>query len=180
MEAVTVGSSALKAERLFTYADYQEWELDEGERYELIDGVACAMSAPNAVHQEIVAILTAKFYNFLEGKPCKVYPAPYDVRLFYEEDESDDTVVQPDLSVICAEIVSPPNTFVEMARKFDLYRKAGVREYWLVTPEAQALLVYGFEGKEIITRSYGPAETARSGIFPGLEIPLKTVFPEQP
>jgi hypothetical protein len=91
----------VKEDRLWTYRDYREWDLEEGERYEIIYGVAYAMSAPNDKHQAILAALTAKFYTFLEGKPCKVRPAPYDVRLFYEEDESDDTVVQSDLTVIC-------------------------------------------------------------------------------
>jgi hypothetical protein len=61
------------------------------------------MSAPTDKHRSIQAALTAKFFNFLEGKPCKVRPALYDVRLFYEADESDDTVVQPDVTVICDE-----------------------------------------------------------------------------
>jgi Uma2 family endonuclease len=88
-----ISDALLKEERRWTYRDYREWDLKEGERYEIIYGVAYAMSAPNAYHQSILMALAARFYNFLEGKPCKVYPAPYDVRLFYEEDESDDMVV---------------------------------------------------------------------------------------
>jgi Uma2 family endonuclease len=182
-------------EKYFTYAEYKEWELAEGERYELINGVAYAMSAPAMYHQSILTALTAKFYNFFEGKPCKVYAAPIDVRLFYEEDESDDTVVQPDLTVICdgkkrgpescrgapdlvVEILSPSNTAIEMARKFALYPEAGVREYWVVSPEPKTLLTYRFRGAEIITRAFGRADTAAAGIFPGLEIPLEQVFAE--
>ena len=92
-----------KEKRHFTYADYKEWELAEGERYELIYGEAYAMAAPNTRHQEILGAIFTQFYNYLQGKPCKVYPAPFDVRLFYAEDESDDTVVQPDITVICDE-----------------------------------------------------------------------------
>jgi Uma2 family endonuclease len=90
----------IEEDRLWTYRDYREWDLKEGERYEIIYGIAYAMSALNAYHQSILVALAANFYNFLQGKPCKVYPAPFDVWLFYEEDESDDTVVQPDLTVI--------------------------------------------------------------------------------
>ena len=128
-----------KEERIFTYADYKEWELDEGERYELIYGEAFAMSGPNTKHQVIFRELFGQFYNYLHGKPCQVFPAPYDVRLFYEEDESDDTVVQPDIAVVCdekkrgsegcrgapelvVEILSPTNTTLEMERKFKLYQ----------------------------------------------------------
>jgi len=120
------------------------------------------MSAPNARHQEILVALTSQFYNYLQGKPCKVYPAPFDVRLFYEEDESDDTVVQPDITVICdekkrgaegcrgapdlvIEILSPSNTAIEMERKLKLYQDAGVREYWIVDPENNGVTVYRFQ-----------------------------------
>jgi Uma2 family endonuclease len=84
----------------WTYADYKDWELKPRERYEIIHGEAYAMSAPNAQHQSMLTELLKQIAVFLTGKPCKVYPAPFDVRLFYEEDESDDTVVQPDISVI--------------------------------------------------------------------------------
>ena len=89
-----------KEERHFTYVDYKEWELDEGERYELINGEAFAMASPSARHQAVLVELTSQFHAYLRGKPCKVFPSPFDVRLFYEEDESDDTVVQPDIMVI--------------------------------------------------------------------------------
>jgi Uma2 family endonuclease len=186
---------SIEDEKYFTYAEYKAWELAEGERYELIDGVAYAMSAPSMYHQSILTVLTAKFYNYFEGKPCKVYAAPIDVRLFYEEDESDDTVVQPDLTVICdekkrgpegcrgapdlvVEILSPSNTAIEMARKFDLYRRAGIQEYWVVSTEPKTLISYRFQGEKIVTRAFGSADTAAAGIFPGLEIPLEPVFAE--
>jgi Uma2 family endonuclease len=97
-------ADALEAQdekRRFTYKDYKEWELAQGERFELIYGEAYAMAAPSAYHQTILAELIVQFGGYLRGKPCKVYPAPFDVRLFYEEDDGDDTVVQPDLSVVC-------------------------------------------------------------------------------
>jgi hypothetical protein len=161
--------------------------------------------------------LGADFHLFFRGKPCKVYPAPFDVRLFYEEDESDDTVVQPDLTVICdvqvasgdvvqpaslhsrtegthekkpgpeggrgapdlvVEILSPSNTALEMERKFELYRQAGVREYWVIAPEHKTLHAYRFETGQIGTRSYGSSDTAQVEIFPGLAIPLEPVFAE--
>jgi len=179
----------------WTYADYKAWELKPGERYEIINGEAYAMSAPNAFHQSMLMELGKQFAVFLTGKPCKVYPAPYDVRLFYEEDESDDTVVQPDLSVICdkekrgkegcrgapdfvAEILSPSNTAIEMQRKFNIYREAGVREYWVLDGEYKTLTVYLFGGEKIISRTYGEKETAPVAVLDGLVIELKPVFTE--
>jgi Uma2 family endonuclease len=181
--------------RKWTYADYKAWELKPGERYEIIYGEAYAMSAPNAAHQEILTELLKQFAVFLTGKPCKVYPAPYDVRLFYEEDESDDTVVQPDLTVICdpekrgpegcrgapdlvAEILSPSNTAIEMQRKFNLYHTAGVREYWVLDKEAKTLTVYIFDGEKLISRTYGEKDKAPVSVLNGLSIELAPVFTE--
>jgi len=183
----------LKEDRKFTYADYKEWELKPGERYEIIYGEAYAMSAPNFTHQQIVTMLTGEFYAFLKGKPCRVIAPPFDVRLFYEEDESDDTVVQPDLVVVCdreklgpeacrgapdlvVEILSPSNTKTEMNRKFKLYQEAGVREYWVVDPETKSITVHLFQENKIITHTYGSTGTAPVSILPGFEITLDDVF----
>jgi Uma2 family endonuclease len=177
----------------FTYADYKTWELKPGERYELIDGIAYAMSAPNDRHQAILMELARQIANFLVDKPCKVRPAPYDVRLFYEEDESDDVVVQPDISVICdeskrgsegcrgapdlvVEILSPSNTAIEMQRKLELYRDAGVREYWIVNPDRGAVTAYRLEGGRYVTQFYRAADRVRSAALPGLELALDAVF----
>jgi len=179
----------------WTYADYKDWELKPGERYEVIYGEAYAMSAPNAFHQAMLMELSKQFANFLTGKPCKVYAAPFDVRLFYEEDESDDTVVQPDLTVICdkekrgkegcrgapdlaVEILSPSNTAIEMQRKFNVYRDAGVREYWVLDGEKKALTVYLFEGEQFISRTYGEKDKVPVAVLNGLSIELEPVFAE--
>ena len=183
----------LKDKRKFTYADYKEWELKPGERYEIIYGEAYAMSAPNSLHQEILMELASQFHTFLRGKPCRVYPAPFDVRVFYEEDESDDTVVQPDITIICdkekrgeegcrgapdlvVEILSPSNTAIEMQRKFELYQKAGVREYWVVDPKNKELTVHLFKEDAIESRAYGSSGTVPVSILSGLNITLDEVF----
>jgi Uma2 family endonuclease len=188
-------STALKDDQLFTYADYKEWELAPGERFELIYGEAYAMSAPNAYHQSILMELGRQFANYLAGKPCKVYPAPYDVRLFYAEDESDDTVVQPDSTVICdekkrgaegcrgapdfvAEILSPSNSAIEMERKFGLYREAGVLEYWVIDPEHKTVYAYRFKDGTIFPQTFRREDAAKVGIFRDLAIVLEPVFAE--
>jgi len=192
-----MGSALRKeeAEIRYTYADYKDWELKEGERYELIDGVAYAMSAPNAYHQLIAGELFRQIANYLAGKPCKAYPAPFDVRLFYEEDESDNTVVQPDISIVCekekrgpegcrgapdfvAEILSPGNTAIEMEGKFQLYRDAGVREYWVLNPKNKTLKTHFFADGEIHIRTYTATDKAGVGIFPGFAVDLEPVFAE--
>jgi len=191
-----MASSALayKEEHKWTYAEYKEWELKPGERFELIDGVAYAMSASNTEHQEISMTLAGEFYAFFKDKPCRPFAAPFDVRLFYEEDESDDTVVQPDVVVVCdpkklgtegcrgapdlvIEILSPSNTAIEMIRKMNLYREAGVREYWVIDPVHKLVETYCFEGEHYNLLLLRMGDTLRSKIFPDLEIPLETLFP---
>ena len=184
-----------KEERYFTYAEYKEWELEEGERFELINGEAFAMSGPNIKHQEILGELFSQFHAYLRSKPCKVYPAPCDVRLFYEEDDSDDTVVQPDILVVCdkgklgpeacrgapdlvIEILSPSNSAIEMERKLKLYQYSGVREYWVVDPEHKGLTVYIFQKDTIGVKIYKGTDTVTVSIFPDLRIALEQVFAE--
>jgi Uma2 family endonuclease len=180
-------------ERRFTYADYKAWELDEGERFELIEGTAYALAAPNDFHQAILTELVRQMANYLHGKPCKLRPAPYDVRLFYAEDESDDTVVQPDISVICdekkrgpegcrgapdlvVEVLSPSNIAEEMVRKFNLYMKAGVREYWIVEPKSQTVQSFVLENGAYTGTVYDSGAVLPSAIFEGLSISLQDVF----
>jgi len=181
--------------RRFTYADYKDWDLKEGDRYELIRGEAFAMSSPNTRHQVVSREICGQLYNYLRGKPCQMFAAPFDVRLFYEEDESDDTVVQPDIMVVCdkskigdegirgapdlvIEILSPSNTAIEMEEKRCLYRDAGVREYWMVDPKNNRVTVYSFRDDGILTETYESADTAPVGIFPGFGIALDQVFAE--
>jgi Uma2 family endonuclease len=200
---VVGAAETLNEKQHFTYGDYKKWELAQGERYELIYGEAYpiryddvhGMAGPSAYHQSILMELAKQIAVYLTGKPCKVYPAPFDVRLFYEEDESDDTVVQPDISVVCdekkrgkegcrgapdlvIEILSPSNTAIEMQRKFDLYREAGVREYWVVDPEHKGVHSHVFRDGQIFTRVFGHKGKAPADIFSGLEIELEPVFEE--
>jgi len=177
----------------WTYKDYKEWELKPGERFELIDGVAYEMAAPNTEHQRINMILSGEFYNYFKDKTCQPFAAPFDVRLFYEEDESDDTVVQPDLVVVCdpeklgpegcrgapdlvIEILSPSNTAIEMHRKLNLYRDAGVPEFWIVDPEEKLVEMFRLENDRYVPRILRMGDTLISVKFPGMEIPLDVLF----
>jgi Uma2 family endonuclease len=185
-----------KEERRFTYADYKDWELAVGERYELVYGEAFAMAGHNTRHQAILRELFGQFYNYLRGKPCQVFVSPYDVRLFYEEDESDDTVVQPDIMVVCdknkigpegcrgapdlvIEILSPSNTAIEMERKFSLYQEAGVREYWIVDSKNNILRVHCFRDSAVLTNKYKSPDMVPVAVLPGFSIALEQVFEER-
>ena len=105
--------------RRYTYADYLTWEGPQ--RYELLGGEAFMMSSPSVAHQALLMGLSLDFGNWLQGKPCRVFAAPLDVRLFPKEDKSDRTVVQPDLLVVCDEskldkgsVNGPPDMIIEI------------------------------------------------------------------
>ncbi len=150
---------ALPKEETYTYVDYLAW--DENERIELLYGAPVLMAPPSRRHQEILTELTRQLANFLEGKKCRIYPAPFGVRLFEREGdgpEDVDTVVEPDLSLICdhsklddqgckgapdmvIEILSPSTQRHDRLTKLNLYQRAGVREYWIVNPEDKTVQV---------------------------------------
>ncbi|MCL2412326.1 MAG: Uma2 family endonuclease [Treponema sp.] len=131
-----------------TYKQYNSWSEDI--RCELIDGIPYMMSSPTRWHQQVAGNIHGQLWSWLEGKPCEVYIAPFDVRLFPEDDESDKIVLQPDVMVVCGEkklsdgrackgapdfvveVVSKSSQGRDFAAKKALYEKAGVREYWVV------------------------------------------------
>ena len=190
---------ALPAEKeRYTFADVLAW--DEHERAEIIDGEAVMMAPPSSVHQEIAAELTRQFGNYLEGKRCKVYPAPFGVRLFERDGdrpEDVDTMVEPDLSVVCdrskidrhgckgapdmvVEILSPSTQRHDRLVKLGLYQRAGVLEYWIIDPDSQTVQVMlqdggnGFQLHEVYSRG----DVAKVNVLDGCFIELSKVFPE--
>jgi Uma2 family endonuclease len=146
-----------------TYGEYLTWPDDV--RYELIDGVAYLMApAPTLVHQDIVGEVFRQLANALIGKPCRAYVSPVDVRLPKgdEADDSIDTVVQPDVLVVCdvsktdrrgirgapdlaVEVLSSGTASHDQVRKLPVYERAGVLEYWLVHPIDRVLTIYRLE-----------------------------------
>lgn len=183
--------------RRYTFADVLTW--DEDDRIEIINGEPFMMAPPSRVHQEIVAELTRQLGNYLGGKRCKVYPAPFGVRLFEKDGETPDdvdTMVEPDLSVICdrsklddhgckgapdlvIEILSPSTRRRDRLVKLDLYQRAGVREYWVVDPDTQSVMVFTPDSGFLkIREDYGREDVARVNVLEGCFIDLSKVFPE--
>jgi len=175
----------------YTYSDYQKW--DDDVRRELIDGNVYLMAGPNRRHQGISRNLTLQFGNFLKGKSCKLYVAPFDVRL--NADTLDDTVVQPDLIIIydhsvlddagckgvpdmVVEILSPSTAQYDLTTKFNRYQKAGIREYWIVDPKNETLAVHIIKNGNYITQAYTNKETAPVHVLEGCIINLSEVFEE--
>lgn len=186
--------------KTYTYADYLLWKFKE--RVEIIKGKLFKMSpAPNADHQEISMKISSDIYQFIKDKSCKVFSAPFDVRLPVndETNKSEDklnNVVQPDICVICdstkidergckgapdliVEIVSKSSVQKDLHEKYDLYEEAGVQEYWIVHPKDSTLNIFVLNDKgkyqPLKLLTYG--DIARSRVLPGLEIDLKELFP---
>jgi Uma2 family endonuclease len=187
----------LDLNKTYSYADYLSWKFQE--RLELIKGKIFKMSpAPNVLHQSILTQLQGRIYNVLSDKPCKLFSAPFDVRLYdskkSKRNEDVFTVVQPDLCVICdpnkldehgaiaapelvIEILSPGNSKKEMKYKYDLYEEAGVLEYWIVDPSYKTVLVFLLEnGKFIGQHPLIDEDKMVSKLLPELDFLVGDVF----
>ncbi|MEN8259804.1 MAG: Uma2 family endonuclease [Pseudomonadota bacterium] len=192
--------SQLDLNETYTYADYLTWQLDEA--VELIKGRILLMSpAPNVKHQSIVTSLGRILSNYFHKKPCKLFFAPFDVSLYDREksivaNKDIQSVVQPDLCVICAtsklneqgcigapdwviEILSKNNSKREMQTKYALYEESGVKEYWLVYPYEKA--VHQFVLNEVTDRyqlinMFSDEDKASPALFTDLAVDLTEVF----
>ena len=182
----------------YTFADVLAW--DESQRVEIIRGEAFLMAPPSIWHQEVSGELFRQLANFLVGKTCKVYHAPFGVRLFERNGdwpENVDTMVEPDISVVCdrskldkygcrgapdliIEILSPSTRRHDRLVKLNLYQQAGVREYWIVDPENRSVQVFlpDLNGSFRIHEDYGREDVARVNVLEGCLIELSKVFAE--
>lgn len=186
------GASAVK-EEIFSYGTYKTkkkqgeytledyYALPDDYRAELIDGVIYDMSSPNFNHQLLLARLHMTLFSYIlanKGK-CFALGAPLDVQL----DCDNRTMVQPDVIVLCdhskrrrfgifgapdllIEILSPSTRKKDLGIKFIKYENAGVREYWIIDPEQEKVLVYDFS-KEVYPVIYGFQSKVPVGIFDG-------------
>lgn len=175
--------------KIYTEDDY--YNLPEDVRAELIDGQIYYMSAPSRVHQKILSELhiTIGQYIRVKGGSCEVYPAPFAVKLFEDDNK---TIVEPDISVICnpskltdrgctgapdwiVEIVSPSTSSHDYIRKLNLYADAGVREYWIVNPIDQSVYVYFLERDKFRTTAYTFKDKIEVNIYDDLCIDFTAI-----
>lgn len=181
---------------MYSYADYLTWQFEEV--VELIKGKIFkkAAAAPRRLHQKVSGELNFRLTGFLKGKKCQVYAAPFDVRFpkGSKEDHKIHDVVQPDICVICdsekldergcigapdliVEILSPGNSKTELKHKFKLYESHGVREYWIIHPENQDLLIYTLvDGKYVPSRLLTSGDVVESTVIEGFTLDLEEFF----
>ena len=157
-------SASEKKQGEYTLTDY--YQLPDGERVELIDGVIYDMTAPTLIHQLITGQLYFLLMNLIEKlhASCIPFISPVDVRL----DQDDRTMVEPDILVICSrenytpkrlegapdfviEVLSPSTRNKDMYVKLYKYKNAGVREYWIVDPVQKRVIVYEFQKEDRVS-----------------------------
>ena len=182
----------------YTYSDYLTWaEI----RVELIDGIRHLMSGVSKWHTRVTIKLSRyidQFWDLLKGEKYFVFHAPFDVILFPEEELlKSKTIVQPDLGICLKEkvkgdnvIVGAPELIIEVTStnldydyriKYDLYQKAGVKEYWIVNPKERIISAYILDDnknkfKEVVYFELQKNSKIVSEVIEGLEIDLNKIF----
>jgi len=181
----------LLAEKRYTYQDYLDWPEDE--RVELIDGKIYYMAAPSKRHQELLGRLHLSFGNYLHGKKCEVFVAPFDVRI--DLLTGNDSVVQPDVLVVfdkdkldekglngtpdlVVEVLSTSNRSNDLIRKYNKYREVGVREYWIVDPEKEEIMInlLSADKSHYINKTYQKGDEIKVYILDKLIINVTDTF----
>lgn len=178
----------LPQEKYYTVEDF--YNMPDDIRAELIHGQIVYMASPNRLHQDISHELDFAITSHIKSKggKCRVYTAPFGVQLH----EGDDTVLEPDISVVCdtdkltargctgapdwiIEIVSPSNPIHDYITKLELYHSAHVREYWIVDAQSGQVHVYNMESGSFTTRTYSFTDTVKAGIFEDLYIDFSSL-----
>lgn len=179
---------------MVTYEEFLELTEASEQRYELIDGVVYNLAAPSFKHQKAVQEMLVSFYMWFKGKGCVPLTSPFDITLPKSPDNI--CVVQPDVFVLCdpsnldergkylgtpalvVEVLSPSTRSKDMLKKSELYRECGVREYWIVDPIHEQVLVYSFDERDLVdSRTYTKTdEFVASYYFEKLAVSLKDMF----
>lgn len=174
------------ARKMESYTIEDIYLLPDGERAELIDGKIYYMAPPSTRHQRIISDIHYRIKDYIikNNGECEVLPAPFAVFL----NKDDKNYVEPDISVICdkdkltdkgchgapdwiIEIISPGNKEMDYFKKLFKYQAAGVREYWIVDPIKEIVMVYRFEKETMEEYSFG--EDVPVGIYDGFSIKVQ-------
>lgn len=188
-------SESKSSSGMVTYGAFLELTKESEKRFELIDGVIYNLASPSYKHQHVVGELFGTFYNWFKGKKCTALTSPLDVT--FVKEQTNICVVQPDIVIICdkdnldekdkykgtptlvIEVLSPTTRSKDMLTKLELYKQCGVKEYWIVDPINEHILVYSLEDNEIVnnkTYSKSARQTVQSDVFDGLVADLQEVF----
>lgn len=178
--------------RISIEAFYQMREASD-QLLEYIDGIVYMSPSPSTKHQRISMRLSSALFAFLQDKPCEVFTAPFDIELKRDEIPENKMII-PDLSVICdktglteqkyvgvptviVEILSPSNQSHDLVTKLNLYMQYGVKEYWIVNPIRDGILIYTLNHNgEYELNVLQAAGTASSSVLNGFAVSLNDLF----
>ncbi|HBF39241.1 MAG TPA: prevent-host-death protein [Firmicutes bacterium] len=180
-----------------SYEEFMEIYEKSTLRMEFINGEIQLLASPNLGHQEIIGRLYLIFSECFKGKKCRVFLAPFDVH-FRKKDFKEPDVMQPDLLVACdvekhvtekgkymgtptlvVEILSEGSRSKDMIDKLNTYRLSGVKEYWIIDPKQENIMICDFEDYEIEKyKTYEKGDVAGSWVFTGLSADITGLFEE--
>lgn len=184
-----------KKTKKYTYEDLQN--INDENRYEIINGDLYLMSSPRGIHQMLLLEIAGQLRDFFKDKKCKPFVAPFDV-IFNENKNKWDTVLQPDLFVLCdlnkyeknyvkgapdfiIEIASPTNLLHDRFSKYSIYQKNKVKEYWIVEPNDKKIFTFLYNEKEemySLGKEYNITDEIPVTTFKGLKISLAKFYKE--
>lgn len=179
---------------LMSVDEYFRIRENSEELLEYIDGLVYMSPSPTTKHQRISGKLFLKLGNFLAGKDCEVFHAPFDIELKNEKVEGTKIVI-PDISIICEksgftesryigvpsfiiEILSPANQSHDLITKLNLYMKYEVKEYWIVNPLLNSVTVYSLNNEEMYEQHDMKTESGiiTSKFLQGFSVELQEIF----
>ena len=177
------------------YLEYLNLPEDLGELVEFIECEIIYSGSPTPKHQEILFRLGARFEGYLDGKSCRAYASPLDVKIDFDLNPASRNTLQPDLIVICddkkidekcllgtpdlvIEILSPSTARRDKAYKFNKYRSVGVKEYWIIDPVIEEIMVnlLSQNRQKYNTKTYKKGEVIKVSIFGDLIIDVTGLF----
>lgn len=178
---------SLADNRLISYEDLLKLREDTDDKVELIDSVVYMTPAPTPLHQKICfkaaqimdGFVAGKGYQMLQGVNVRLYDEQKrkigdvipDISVFCQYEDLNVTFID-DIPTIIVEIVSPSTVYTDNIKKADLYKRAGVKEYWIIDPKSKLITVWNFNTDEQMIYS----EIAHSYLFEGLNIELENLF----
>lgn len=178
-------------DRKISYSEFLAIDQKSSDPLEYINGQIFLQASPSTEHQLIVTNLSAELRNFFKKTNCQTFVSPYDIILQSNEETNR---VQPDLTVICdkqgltknnylgtpdlvVEVLSPSTAAKDYIIKMNLYMRAGVKEYWIVSPRNRTVQVFVLDrdtyGEPL---NFTAKDALRSVLFPHLVIDLGDIF----
>lgn len=178
-----------------SYEEFLEINEKSTLRMELINGEIYLLDSPNIGHQEILGRLYLSFHEYFKDKKCRVFFAPFDVHLQQKDLKTPD-VVQPDVLVVCdledsvnekgrytgtpdlvIEILSDSTRGKDMVDKLNSYMLSAVKEYWIVDPKQETIIIYSFVDNDVDRlKAFERGSTAQSALFEGLSVDVDSLF----